>query len=78
MQAENHYTADYPDEDDEFELEDGYGERRFGYRNGYGPDDDEYDLQHDEDDGYMLDDGDDDEFGIREARQHFQQYRPYD
>ncbi|ROW12703.1 hypothetical protein VMCG_00453 [Cytospora schulzeri] len=53
--AENYYTADYPD--DEVDSDDEYNLHAYDYRNGNASDLEEYDER---DEGYVLDDGDDD------------------
>jgi hypothetical protein len=52
--AENHYSADYPD--DEVESDDEYNRNAYHYRTGIASDDEEFD----EDDYDMVDDHDDD------------------
>lgn len=51
--AENYYTADYPD--DEVDSDDEYNLHAYDYRNGNASDLEEYDER---DEGYVLDDGD--------------------
>ncbi|PHH90876.1 hypothetical protein CDD83_2381 [Cordyceps sp. RAO-2017] len=54
--AENHYTADYPE--DEVESDDEYGRHAYGYRNGTASDDEEFDaVYHSEEEGEQEDDG---------------------
>ncbi|ROW04661.1 hypothetical protein VPNG_07468 [Cytospora leucostoma] len=53
--AEDYYTADYPD--DEVDSEDEFNRHAYDYRNGNASDLEEYDER---DDGYVVDDGDGD------------------
>ncbi|KND94942.1 hypothetical protein TOPH_00508 [Tolypocladium ophioglossoides CBS 100239] len=71
--AENHYTADYPE--DEVESDDEYGRRPYGYRNGNASDDEEFGDVHysDNEDGnyealFKSDADDDDDADARMAR----------
>ncbi|RBR19068.1 uncharacterized protein FIESC28_05739 [Fusarium coffeatum] len=58
--AENYYTADYPE--DEVESDDEYGRHPYGYRNGNASDDEEFDnIYYDESDNDMVLDGDNDD-----------------
>ncbi|KAF9772502.1 hypothetical protein IL306_009785 [Fusarium sp. DS 682] len=58
--AENYYTADYPE--DEVESDDEYGRHPYGYRNGNASDDEEFDnIYYDESDNDMVLDGNDDD-----------------
>lgn len=58
--AENYYTADYPE--DEVESDDEYGRHPYGYRNGNASDDEEFDnMYYDESDNDMVLDGDGDD-----------------
>ncbi|KAG8665916.1 hypothetical protein FPOAC2_11002 [Fusarium poae] len=59
--AENYYTADYPEE--EVDSDDEYGRHAYGYRNGNASDDEEFDniYYDDENNDDMVLDGDDDE-----------------
>ncbi|KAF5026632.1 hypothetical protein F66182_1258 [Fusarium sp. NRRL 66182] len=50
--AENYYTADYPE--DEVESDDEYGRRPYGYRNGNASDDEEFDDEYYDDDDEMV------------------------
>ncbi|KAF7551583.1 hypothetical protein G7Z17_g4915 [Cylindrodendrum hubeiense] len=56
--AENYYTADYPE--DEVASDDEYGRQPYGYRNGNASDDEEFDNTH-------FDESDDDEMVIEGA-----------
>ncbi|KAM4054718.1 transcription factor iwr1 domain-containing protein [Hirsutella rhossiliensis] len=69
--AENHYTADYPE--DEVESDDEYGRQPYCYRNGAASDDEEFDNTicsegEDNDDLLLGGDGDDDDDETRLAR----------
>ncbi|KAI8671363.1 Iwr1 domain-containing protein [Fusarium keratoplasticum] len=58
--AENYYTADYPE--DEVESDDEYGRRPYGYRNGNASDDEEFDnMDYDDDDDDMVLEGNGDD-----------------
>jgi hypothetical protein len=65
--AENYYTADYPEE--EVDSDDEYGRHAYGYRNGNASDDEEFDnIYYDESDNDMVLDGDDDDEDATMAR----------
>ncbi|KJZ78944.1 hypothetical protein HIM_01717 [Hirsutella minnesotensis 3608] len=67
--AENYYTADYPE--DEVASDDEYGRHAYGYRNGVASDDEEFDKAHhsnDEEDDHPLRGCDDDDEDMRLAR----------
>lgn len=60
LSAENHYTADYPE--DEVDSDDEYGRQAYMYRNANASDDEEYDnnAYESSDDMVMEGDGGDD------------------
>ncbi|RDA92792.1 hypothetical protein CP533_0773 [Ophiocordyceps camponoti-saundersi (nom. inval.)] len=79
--AENHYTADYPE--DEVESDDEYNIRPYGYRNLGASDDEEFDQvrcsDDDDDDGdgddVVLDSEDDDEAKMERIRAYMKHQR---
>jgi len=67
--AENHYTADYPE--DEVDSDDDVNRGVYRFRDGYGSDNEEFDLARDSDadqDDYVLDDHSPGDFGDYDLR----------
>ncbi|KAM0559581.1 hypothetical protein ACHAPJ_004105 [Fusarium lateritium] len=75
--AENYYTADYPE--DEVESDDEYGRHPYGYRNGNASDDEEFDnTYYDEsDDNMVLDGVDDDDATMARIRTYMKRSRAF-
>ncbi|KAG8351863.1 hypothetical protein FVEN_g10109 [Fusarium venenatum] len=67
--AENYYTADYPEE--EVDSDDEFGRHAYGYRNGNASDDEEFDnIYYDESDNDMVLDGDDEDATMARIRNY--------
>ncbi|RDA84530.1 hypothetical protein CP532_1496 [Ophiocordyceps camponoti-leonardi (nom. inval.)] len=71
--AENHYTADYPE--DEVESDDEYDIRPYGYRISAVSDDEEFDQVGCSDDDVVLDSEDDDEAKMERIRAYMKHHR---
>ncbi|ENH64647.1 hypothetical protein FOC1_g10013922 [Fusarium oxysporum f. sp. cubense race 1] len=74
--AENYYTADYPE--DEVESDDEYGRHPYGYRNGNASDDEEFDnMYYDESDNDMVLDGGDDDATMARIRTYMRHSKAF-
>ncbi|KAH7162600.1 hypothetical protein B0J13DRAFT_517854 [Dactylonectria estremocensis] len=74
--AENHYTADYPE--DEVASDDEYGRQPYGYRNGNASDDEEFDnTQFEESDDGMLVEGDDEDATMARIKAYMKRSRAF-
>ncbi|KFA63524.1 hypothetical protein S40285_00286 [Stachybotrys chlorohalonatus IBT 40285] len=77
--AENYYTADYPE--DEVETDDEFDRHAYLYRNGNASDEEEFDNREyndsDEDDDKILLEGDDDDVTMARIRTYMQRHTPY-
>ncbi|PNH42068.1 hypothetical protein VD0004_g5168 [Verticillium dahliae] len=70
--AENHYTADYPE--DEVDSDDEYGRNAYLYRQGQTSDGDEFDAYYDGEDEEMTFSGDDEDVHQERIRRYIRQF----
>ncbi|KAM0286298.1 hypothetical protein ACHAQH_001029 [Verticillium albo-atrum] len=70
--AENHYTADYPE--DEVDSDDEYGRNAYLYRQGQNSDGDEFDAYYDGEDEEMTYSGDDEDVHQERIRRYIRQF----
>ncbi|KAH8737749.1 hypothetical protein BGZ61DRAFT_22016 [Ilyonectria robusta] len=74
--AENYYTADYPE--DEVASDDEYGLQPYGYRNGNASDDEEFDNAHfDESDDEMVIEGADEDATMARIKAYMKRSRAF-
>ncbi|KAF7563788.1 hypothetical protein G7046_g329 [Stylonectria norvegica] len=74
--AENYYTADYPE--DEVESDDEFGRQAYGYRNGNASDDEEFDEDDLEaPDDKMVLEGDDDDATMARIKEYMKRSRAF-
>ncbi|KAH7170495.1 hypothetical protein EDB81DRAFT_167473 [Dactylonectria macrodidyma] len=74
--AENHYTADYPE--DEVASDDEYGRQPYGYRNGNASDDEEFDNTYfEESDDEMLVEGADEDATMARIKAYMKRSRAF-